>query len=124
MHSKERLNKYYPMFSPYIRFGVFLFVTTKIWQVYSGLYFGDLQPEAKARLSKRESRLPGNKLNMTKFARTTYPPYYISGCIYLSEDCKKNWKMVMTMYGYCLQVNEMVASKNEPLNIENRKKMS
>ena len=103
MHSKERLNKNYPLFSPYIRFENSFKHTI---YTYSGLYHGDIQPEQKAFLSRRESRLPGQKLNMTKFSRATFPPYYVSGCVYLSEDCKKDWKMVMTMYGYCLQVIE------------------
>ena len=42
---------------------------------------------------------------MDRFAKNTFPPYFISGCVYLSLDCKKHWKMVMTMYGYCLQVS-------------------
>ena len=57
-------------------------------------------------VSKSPDRQPylSDRLDMDYFARKTYPPYYISGCVYLSDDCKQHWKMVMTMYGYCLQV--------------------
>ena len=42
-------------------------------------------------------------VSMDDVAKRTFPSYYLMGCTYIGENCKRNWTMVMTMYGYCLQ---------------------
>ena len=51
-------------------------------------------------VSTNRAESMSTKLNS---AKATYPTYFISGCVYLGEDCSRSWHMTMTMYGYCLQ---------------------
>lgn len=44
-------------------------------------------------------------LNMQTVMRDTSSRYWIQACMYQKRNCIDQWKMLLTMYGYCLQLN-------------------
>jgi hypothetical protein len=42
-------------------------------------------------------------IDMDVLAKETNPSYYMLGCTYIGKKCERHWKMVMTMYGRCLE---------------------
>ena len=44
-----------------------------------------------------------NSLNMMDVMKDTTSTYWVQACMFQKRDCINQWRMLLTMYGYCLQ---------------------
>jgi len=45
-----------------------------------------------------------NSLNMMDVMKDTTSTYWVQACMFQKRDCINQWRMLLTMYGYCLQL--------------------
>ena len=108
MHSKAKLEKYYPWVIPYLP-----------------LLYGQaphaLVPDDTGNAVHVDEFMTTDerfmKLNMTQFYADTVPDIYLPFCEYHRESCNRNneWKFKFTFYGYCLEFNNDTTA--EPLKV-------
>ena len=108
MHSKAKLEKYYPWVIPYLPL------------LYGQAPHATIPDENGNSVHADEFMTTDERfktLNMTQFYADTVPDIYLPFCEYHRESCNRNneWKFKFTFYGYCLEFNNDTTS--EPLKV-------
>ncbi|CAG5085890.1 Oidioi.mRNA.OKI2018_I69.PAR.g11039.t1.cds [Oikopleura dioica] len=96
MHSHESLERTYPGLAEILP-----------------IYYGQADPSEE--IYKRINMSYLDSLDMLDVMTDTIPSYYIQACMFQKRDCINDWRLALTMYGYCLQLNPATTERESIL---------
>jgi len=92
MHSKQALDMYYS--------GI-----ENILPYYYGTQMpSDFNNNSQEQQQFQQSLEIVDSLNITKVMKDTMSLFWVKACRYQKRNCHDSWRVVLTMYGYCLQL--------------------